>query len=349
MKRSGTILAATMFLTLVSVEISEAGYLRGRHFKLDDLYIVILSMEKKRPGLVSIEQYGKSVEGRSLLAIKIARRDGKKRPDVLVTGNIHATEFTGDRLAIAVAEKLIEQDGIDPWVTSLLDRMDFYVLPLLNPDGYARASDRLDRGFTTRRTNADEVDLNRNFPYPKGIKPEGMMAGSHCKLSPNYMGAHPLSEPETKALDDFVSRHRFFTAINFHTTGGHFVYPWGYMKDPCPDKGLFDAMGKALNEHQNLKKYKVHQAFDWYQTVGDADDWFYGKYGVLSVTVEVAKKGRRLLNPIRFINPFWWYNPTHIEDWVGNDRDAVLYAIEKALELTGGEPRPPQQIKWHMS
>ena len=216
----------------------------------------------------------------------------------------------------------------------------------MNPDGYARASRRLNRGFTGRRTNARSVDLNRNFPYPNGVKPKNMLAGSKRKISPNYLGPYPLSEPESMALDKFVKKHKFFVAVNFHTTGSFFVFPWGFKPDATPHKEYFERMGAVFNEHQNKSKYTVQQSSEWYQTVGDLDDWLYARYGVLSLTVEVAKKDKRLLNPIRAINPFWWYNPTNIEEWIDNDRDATMLAIEKAFELTGGQPLPERKFDW---
>lgn len=333
------------FAMLAFAPAADAGYLRGKHYTLDEIYAHIRELGNKSD-IVSIEEIGKSVEGRPILAVRIARRDGTQRPEALITSSIHAIEFSGDRIALAVAEKLIEKESSDPWVASLLDRMDFYIVPLMNPDGYARASRRLDRGFTSRRTNADGVDLNRNFPYPAGVKPKNSMAGSSSKLSPNYHGPFPLSAPENIALDKLAQWHKFFVAINFHTTGGHFLFPWGYKTGTCPNQDYFQEMGKAFNERQNKCKYVVQPAIEWYQTVGDLDDWLYGRYGALSVTVEVARNDIRLANPIRFVNPFWWYNPTKIEDWIENDRDAAMSSIEAAFELTKGIPLPPQDITW---
>jgi len=346
MRNSTKILSALIMMTLLLQTPASAGVMRGKHFTLDELYIVILGMEKKNPELASIEQFGRSVEGRPLFAIRIARRDGVERPEALITAGIHAMEFTGARTAIGITRKLIDEHGDDPWIDELLDKMDFYVIPLLNPDGYGVASRHLGRGFTSRRTNSREVDLNRNFPYPEGVKSRGLLAGSHHKISPNYMGPHPLSEPETRALDGLLEKHDFFAAVNFHTTGGFFVYPWGFSEEDAPHEEMYEKMGETFNQYQEFHKYKVQQSFEWYQTVGDLDDWLYGRYGALSVTVEVAKPGWRLLNPLRLINPFWWANPIDIEKWVENDRDAALHAIQKAYELTGGRPLPPQNFRW---
>ena len=351
MQRSAyLILIVAIFFTASGGARAEhkSSFMLGDYFRLDESYKAYEDLAAKHPGLVTIEQVGKSVEGNPIVALKIALRDGRERPEALITGNIHANEFLGGRMAYEVARRLADDYGKNPWITSLLDRMDFYVVPMLNPDGFSDACRHAAHGFTARRKNADRVDMNRNFPYPSGVKSKGIMSGSKMKIHPNYKGPYPLSEPETKALAAFAEKHRFFVAINFHTTGGHFIYPYGYGREEPKDLDLYKKMGKSLNDHQSKKKYKVHQAFKWYQTVGNLDDYLYRRYGALSVTVELARYGTRLLNPLRGYNLFWWYNPVNIQEWVNNDRDAALYAIETAFELTGGKPQPPQPTNWRM-
>ena len=60
-----------------------------------------------------------------------------------------------------------------------------------------------------------QTDFNRNFPYQWGS--EDVQKGA---------GHFPGSEPETRALLDFVSAHpNIFTWVNFHTFGGVFLRP----------------------------------------------------------------------------------------------------------------------------
>jgi len=348
------LLLALLVPLLLLAGDARAGYLRGGHYTLDEFYAAIRAVEDLNPDLVTIEEFGQSVKGRPLLVIRIARPDGKERSEVLLTGNVHADEFAGGRVALSIAERLAGDAGRDAWIDSLLDKMDFYVAPLMNPDGYAKASKHLDYNFTMARDNQRHVDLNRNWPYPREAAKNlsGMVAGgSNFVLHPNYRGPHPLSEPENRALNDLVKDRRFFLIIDFHTTGGHFSYAWSYTGERPPNAEVFQAMGEEMVKRQGHYPYSVHQSFDWYQIVGASKDWFYGEYGALALTVEVGKPSmfdKSKIGLIRLMNPFWGANPLDLDAWILNDRDPSLYAIEKGYELTGGKPAQPLDMDWVM-
>jgi carboxypeptidase T len=332
---------------------ARAGYNRGGHYTLDELYAAVRAVASAHPDLVSLEEIGESVEGRPLLMLRIARRDGKDRPEALIYGNVHAMEWMGGRMALACAERLADDDGRDPWITQLLDRSDFYIIPLMTPDGYEKASRRLDLGFTTARKNADRVDLNRNWPYPEEARIDSFrgafQGGGAFKWQGNYRGPHPLSEPENRALDQLVAAHEFFIIFDLHTVGGRFSYPWSYKEDAAPDQEMFRQIGAELAAHQDYFPYQAHQSYSWYQIVGSSKDWFYGHYGSPAVTIEVgnAEAFDHKKIGLRALNPFFQYNPVDVETWIGNDRDAILYAADKARELTGGKRRAPVGgIEW---
>jgi hypothetical protein len=80
----------------------------------------------------------------------------------------------------------------------------------------------------------NDVDLNRNFPFD--WRPEHDQAGA---------GAYPTSEPETRAVVDFHTRHpNVFFWLNLHTYGGVYIRPLG----DAPDKKM-DASERALFRH----------------------------------------------------------------------------------------------------
>jgi protein MpaA len=124
---------------------------------------------------------GRSVDGRAIVAVEISDFDARRR--TLVVRCIHGNEPAG----IAIVNRLAR--GVPP------RELDLWIVPDLNPYGVAAGT----------RTNADQVDLNRNFPFRWGP-----MSGLF------YSGRRPLSEPESRIAYRLVSRIRPQVAIWFH-------------------------------------------------------------------------------------------------------------------------------------
>ncbi len=96
------------------------------------------------------------------------------------------------------------------------------LLPLLNPDGAERGT----------RYNANGVDLNRNFDYnwhPESEEPSG---------------SHPLSEPESKALSEFVLARRPQKIVSLHWALGEID------ADGPQSTALAEAMWAVLSEEE---------------------------------------------------------------------------------------------------
>lgn len=96
------------------------------------------------------------------------------------------------------------------------------LLPVANPDGAERAT----------RYNARGVDLNRNFSF--NWRPDGLEPG----------GPAPWSEPESRALRDFILAWKPSKIISLH---------WALAEidaDGSQSRGLAEAMWAALDETQ---------------------------------------------------------------------------------------------------
>ena len=80
---------------------------------------------------------GSSVEGRTLKVIKIGRAQasGGIKPAVWIDGGIHAREWISPSSVEYVIHELVENYAA-PENQNLVDNLDIYVLPILNPDGY---------------------------------------------------------------------------------------------------------------------------------------------------------------------------------------------------------------------
>jgi protein MpaA len=120
------------------------------------------------------------------LPIDAVRRGTPGGRVALVIGVIHGDEPAG----AAIVDRLAQLDvagGVDLWTVRAM-----------NPDGLA-ANDR---------HNANQVDLNRNFPYEWG--PIGQPGDGQ------YAGTGPASEPETQAMVAFISEIRPDLVIWYH-------------------------------------------------------------------------------------------------------------------------------------
>ncbi|XP_030244080.1 carboxypeptidase B [Drosophila navojoa] len=118
------------------------------------------------------------------------------------------------------------------WEQGQADRamrhIDWYFLPLVNPDGYqySRLTDRL----WTKNRNYDAatgcygVNLDRNFDYAWG---EAGASSNPCKNL--YRGAKSFSEPETRAMRSFLLGMRDYLGayVSFGGYGQTITYPWG--------------------------------------------------------------------------------------------------------------------------
>ncbi len=120
--------------------------------------------------------------------------DDPRRIVVLVVGVIHGDEVAGLDVIHELHDLPREMFIDDP----VLAGVDLWMIPSINPDGQA----------AFRRTNANLVDLNRNFPFDWGpIEEPG-----HWQ----YAGTGPASEPETRAFTAFVDDLRPDLTVWFH-------------------------------------------------------------------------------------------------------------------------------------
>lgn len=97
-----------------------------------------------------------------------------------------------------------------------------YILRALNPDGFARS-----RGFGGR-ANENNVDINRNFPSNWQV--EWPRPGCWDYI-PITGGSSAVSEPETKALIDFIISHDIKALISYHSAALG-IFPGGQPPDP---------------------------------------------------------------------------------------------------------------------
>ena len=269
-------------------------------------------------------QAGVSVQGRPLWRFDLGSRD-PSAPSVLLTALIHGVEVIGSVTLMDVVARLIAEGGAP-------EGARFVVMPMVNPDGFANNMDRLSRGYSAhQRKNANGVDLNRNFPIVGNARPWHPFSGSAYRMMPHYRGPHPLSEPESRAVHDVAMEIRPRLALGFHSFGNMLLYPWAHCRQANPRLPLYRQLAGGFSRALGNVPYRCRQAVDWYPTLGDLDDWLDVQFKTLALTVEVGGLDRRLLDPRRLFNLFWWMNPTRILSTVANVSPGVLGLLRAGL------------------
>jgi len=143
----------------------------------------------------------RSVRGRPLYVTDV--RGGEPRLRALVIGGIHGDELSSTALAL----KWIELARLTPAQT------EWRFVPALNPDGLLNQPGR--------RTNANGVDLNRNFPTKNWAAEAPVYWEQRTRRDPRrWPGRAPLSEPETKFLMRQVDEFRPDLIISIHAPYG---------------------------------------------------------------------------------------------------------------------------------
>ncbi len=153
------------------------------------------------------------------------------------------------------------------------------------------------------------LDFNRNFPFQWRAEAEQDGAGPY-----------PGSEPETRALTDFVTSHPNISfAITFHTFSRVILRPYSTKADDDmnpEDLWVFKKVGEIGSKLTGYRCVSTFHDFKYHPkevTTGAFDDWMYDQLGVFTYTIELwdlptvaGIKDRKWIE--------WWREHPHEED-----------------------------------
>ncbi len=142
-----------------------------RFLRYDELVAWLQGVAETHPGLVSLETYGRSHEGRDLWLVTVTdQRTGAHdtKPAHWVDANIHSVELTASVAACHLIHRLVSGHGNDDTITRALETRTFYVVPRVNPDGAEWAMADVP---TFRRSSV------RPWPWRDGHQPVGHRGG----------------------------------------------------------------------------------------------------------------------------------------------------------------------------
>ena len=174
----------------------------------------------------SVFSIGSSLQGRPILAIRfhIPSKDKSPKPGAVFMGTHHAREHISTEVPLLTARWLAENRD-HPGVRYLLETRDIYFIPIVNPDGaeYDIATGRYRWHRKNMRENSNGtigVDLNRNYGWGWGGSGSSGYPGSDT-----YRGPSAFSEPESRAVRDFLSANPHIrVAVSYHSAGELILY-----------------------------------------------------------------------------------------------------------------------------
>jgi len=274
-------------------------------------------------------QYGQSVQGRRLLAARLGPTGDSVTgcPRVLVTANLHGVEYIGSRLAMGVLQEHPPEE-----IVALRQEAELWVIPCLNPDGYARTWEQQGQGTVAQlRSNAHGVDLNRNFPLPNGaVRRRLPGAGSTTPGAATYVGPSPLSEPESASLSQLLQQQRFAAAINIHSFLGRTIP--AHVTDRESYK-TYASLCRTFSQAQKHWRYP-RLASRWLDTfTGELEDYQHHHLGTWAMCLETFSIPASLRQNLRAPSTFFRFNPRDPEPWVQNDVPAIGAFLQQAIVL----------------
>lgn len=227
---------------------------------------------------------GESVEGRELFAYQFGEQANIK---ILFMGGIHGNEIGTIKLMYKLIGHLVRNRYLG---------LKIFVLPCLNPDGMALALEQPDYfgGGRPGRLNSNGVDLNRNFEV-QSFETENYWYFGNEYVSVSC-GNKPFSEPESRALADFLKQEDISIIYSFHSRGREVM-------------GSCDKLAQTLTRNfveKSAYRYIDDEQWRRMQQTGTLKEWCEKK-GIAYIEVESSTR---------------WGS-----DWK-NQKDAIISALK---------------------
>ncbi|KAM8904097.1 carboxypeptidase B2 [Spinachia spinachia] len=268
-----------------------------RYHSLEDIFYWMNRTQQDNPTTVKVILLGSSYEKRPLYALKLSLNNSLNKKAMWIDCGIHAREWISPAFCLWFVQYALAFYKINQDITDILDNMDVYILPVMNPDGYqytwtTNRMWRKNRSFS-KNSNCIGVDLNRNFDA--NWCTEG---ASDEPCTEIYCGAYPESEPESQAVADFLRSHKDSVQLylSIHSYSQMLLFPYSCTLDEAENhKDLLEMVKEAAQvirrHYRSIYKYGSG-AKTIYLAPGGSDDWAY-KLGIkYSFTFELQDRGQ---------------------------------------------------------
>ncbi|KRZ90588.1 Carboxypeptidase B [Trichinella sp. T8] len=244
------------------------------------------NLEKQYPHIAKVHTIGYTHENREINLIQIGRFYSSQ-PAIWIDAGIHAREWIAPSTALYIINYLVTRYDFDMEVQKYVNGLTWYILPVVNPDGYEFSRSSLNPRVRLWRKNRSPancqpfrnsyccrgVDLNRNFDFKWN-----QQGGSQDPCQETYSGRSAFSEPETQAIERFILQRadQLGAFVTLHSYSQIWMYPYGNQRYSYP-KDVHDLREVALAACQSL--YNVYGT-RYHPASGGSEDWAKAVAGI---------------------------------------------------------------------
>ena len=254
------------------------------------LYKDVAILAERYPTVLTVSSIGESALGNDIPLLKL----GRGPRNVLWVGALHSREVITTAYLMLVAEEYAYSyvsnspyAGRPPeTLRRLLDEFTVYIVPMANPDGVdiataAGPANVKVASASAWKSNANGVNLNRNFPFDWAANANYVAQGNYRF----YKGPAEGSEPETKALMELCGSTAFEHMVSCHTQGQ--VLYWRDEKNGAVpgDVELANAIADICG-FRLLPSTKA-AAEGW---AGGFENWFRSEYARPGICLEFCRQ-----------------------------------------------------------
>ncbi len=276
------------------------------------------------PEICTLVDAGSTVEGRSILFLKISgnRPHEHRKPRFMYSSTMHGDETVGYVLMLRLIEYLLEGYSGNQQVERLLDNAEIWINPLANPDGAYYGGDG-NTIVSPRRRNANNIDLNRNFPL---IGEEEYTTGGR--------------QPETVAMIELMEEKHFVLSANIHTGAEVMNYPWDTWDRRHADDLWFEHICREYADTAWYYSPEGYMTFlggvthgaGWYKITGGRQDYVTYYLQGREVTMEISDTKPP---PASELQDFWEYNRRSLLNYM----EQAMFGIRgRVTDAATGQP-----------
>jgi carboxypeptidase E len=300
-----------LLLVVVAVAIGDVEFV---HHNNTMLASVLQKVHNRCPDVSRLYTLSESsVHGVPLYVLEFSDMPGKHEllePEMKYIANMHGNEVLGRELLLHLADHLCSSYlAGDKEIINLIHSTRIHLLPSMNPDGWQTSTNNGATDYLVGRTNANDVDLNRDFPDLDHIIYRG--AGDNNHLMKNIKMDYS-TQPETEAVMKMIMDNPFVVSANMH--GGDLVanYPYDesrgesdteYSSSPDdktfkelalvyaqnhPRMGNLKTPGCETNENEFAKQGGITNGAAWYSVPGGMQDFNYLASNDFEITLELG-------------------------------------------------------------